>query len=417
MGFFGSKKNKDRYTETKTSTVQKKSPVVIRSGTAAAENPTSNRYVSPNLEKIPSDLSKNQVPGSPGSSRRAPSGSSLRALPPTQPNIQSPYANAAQGDEMFSADKDDKPSVTEDLIGASTSESHTEDDDDEEMNMPRIGESEKRDDEVSDVGHVETGDEQSEMVYGTPKNNSTHLNSLFNGHLMKWKFDAEEGPGYIRIPAFLSGLGLIGTTTAALVLYPITWTVSSIVISIFVFLIAISIVVLDGRFLSGSPLSIRAHLRNVITRNFGMFRYLWGRGLLYLAGAVLSASLMIPLTMISGAVMLAVSILAIFIGSYSSRKFAALRHSLSDESFLLLEFSNVDYDDDGYINPSEFASLLSSLGMELDDRYCLKAFNSMDTDHDRRISFEEFCHWWSQGYIERGRRPADGDEESYHRFV
>jgi hypothetical protein len=254
-------------------------------------------------------------------------------------------------------------------------------------------------------------------VYGTSKNNASHLNSLFNGHLMKWKFDAEEGPGYIRIPAFLAGLGLLGTTTTALVLYPITWTISSIVISVFVYIIALAVVILDGRFLSGSPLSVRAHLRNVITRHFGIFRYLWGRGILYLAGAVLSASLMIEMTMISGAVMFLVSLLAIFVGSYSSRKFAALRHSLSDESFLLLEFSNVDYDDDGYINPSEFASLLGSLGMELDDRYCLKAFNSIDTDHDRRISFEEFCHWWSQGYIERGRKVAEGDEQSYHRFV
>eukprot|EP00957_Ditylum_brightwellii_P118403 9030620-Ditylum_brightwellii.AAC.1 len=66
-----------------------------------------------------------------------------------------------------------------------------------------------------------------------------------------------------------------------------------------------------------------------------MFRYLWDRGLLYLAGAVLSASLMIPMAMISGAVMFVVSTLAIIIGSYSLRKFAVLRHSLSDESFLL----------------------------------------------------------------------------------
>jgi len=28
----------------------------------------------------------------------------------------------------------------------------------------------------------------------------THLNSLFNGHLMKWKFAAEEGTAFIRIP-------------------------------------------------------------------------------------------------------------------------------------------------------------------------------------------------------------------------
>lgn len=28
----------------------------------------------------------------------------------------------------------------------------------------------------------------------------THLNSLFNGHLMKWKYAAEEGTAFIRIP-------------------------------------------------------------------------------------------------------------------------------------------------------------------------------------------------------------------------
>ena len=53
-----------------------------------------------------------------------------------------------------------------------------------------------------------------------------------------------------------------------------------------------------------------------------------------------------------------------------------------------------------------------------DASIAIKAFNSMDSDHDRRISFEEFCHWWSQGYIERGRKAApEGDDDSYHRFV
>jgi hypothetical protein len=32
-------------------------------------------------------------------------------------------------------------------------------------------------------------------------NKQSHLNSLFNGHLMKWKFEAEEGTAFIRVPA------------------------------------------------------------------------------------------------------------------------------------------------------------------------------------------------------------------------
>jgi hypothetical protein len=386
-----------------------------RDGTSKAHSEKS-RYISPNMEIVPSDLSKNQVPSNSAAAKSRPptSGQNMRALPASSERVGAPTTTP----HYYPTEKETPPAPADEVIAASTSESETSGDEEVVIVHPRgKAESEKRDDEVSDVGRMDTADEYSEVA-GYKNKNAGHLNSLFNGHLMKWKFDAEEGPGYIRIPAFLSGLGLLSTTTTALVLYPVTWTISSIVISVFVYIIAITTIILDGRFLSSSPLSFRAHLRNVITRHFGIFRYLWGRGLLYLAGAVLSASLMIHMTMISGAVMLVVSILAITIGSYSSRKFSALRHSLSDESFLLLEFSNVDYDNDGNINASEFATLLGALGMELDDRYTLKAFNSMDTDHDRRVSFEEFCHWWSQGYIERGRKSiSDGDEESYHRFV
>ena len=65
--------------------------------------------------------------------------------------------------------------------------------------------------------------DQVEM--GSTKQN--HLNSLFNGHLMKWKFEAEEGSGFIRIPAFFGGLGLIGTAIAALVHFSIFFRFSS----------------------------------------------------------------------------------------------------------------------------------------------------------------------------------------------
>ena len=39
------------------------------------------------------------------------------------------------------------------------------------------------------------------------KNQSNHLNSLFNGHLMKWKYEAEEGSSFLRVPAFLGAIG------------------------------------------------------------------------------------------------------------------------------------------------------------------------------------------------------------------
>lgn len=45
----------------------------------------------------------------------------------------------------------------------------------------------------------QTDGESVPRTYASMK--PSHLNSLFNGHLMKWKFDAEEGSCFVRVPA------------------------------------------------------------------------------------------------------------------------------------------------------------------------------------------------------------------------
>jgi hypothetical protein len=240
----------------------------------------------------------------------------------------------------------------------------------------------------------------------------SHLNSLFNGHLMKWKYEAEEGSAFIRVPAFFAAFGMLVTVIVAIVMYPGAFSAHNIVMSISIGIMSVFIVVLDGRFLASNPLSARAHLRNIMTRNFNIFRYLWGRGLLYIAAGVLSVAEMWLMTIISGAIMILIGVIALFVGIHASRKFASLRSSLADESFLLLVFSNYDNDGDGYLDPREFSLLLADLGMELDDRYTLKAFNVIDADNNRKISFDEFNNWWSLGYVERGRkRREDGEDD------
>jgi len=248
-----------------------------------------------------------------------------------------------------------------------------------------------------------------------PEARQNHLNSLFNGHLMKWKFEAEEGSAFIRVPAFFGALALMTTAIVALVLYPDAWTSHSIVMSVGVIIMSVFILILDGRFLATNPLSARAHLRNVMTRNFNIFRYLWGRALLYIVAGTLNVAQWFLITICSGAFLIFVGVVALFVGIHASRKFSALRNSLADESYLLLVFSNYDHDGDGCLAPHEFALLLADLGMELDDRYTLKAFNVIDCDNDRKISFEEFNHWWASGYIERGRKRWS-EHEDYRRM-
>jgi uncharacterized protein YjeT (DUF2065 family) len=209
---------------------------------------------------------------------------------------------------------------------------------------------------------------------------------------------------YSSHPAVFGALGLMVTSILAVVLYPEAWEPHSIVMTVCVVIMAIFILVLEGRFLFTNPLSARAHLRNIMTRNFNMLRFVWGRGLLYIAAGTLNIAQTWLMTLISGGIMVLLGVLSLFLGVHASRKFAALRNSLADESYLLLIFSKYDRNGDGYLEPYEFSNLLSHLGIDLDDRYTLKAFNVIDTDGRRKISFDDFSHWWALGFIERGRR-------------
>lgn len=276
--------------------------------------------------------------------------------------------------------------------------------------------------DVEDPGKSFSKDEYSEEEHRAHQQQEltrqNHLNSLFNGHLMKWKLESEEGTSFIRVPAFFGGLALIVTSIVSLVLYPEVWNAASIVMFIGVIILSCFILILDGRFLCPNPLSARAHLRDVLTRNFNIFRYVWGRGLLYIVAGTLSVVQMQLINICSGSFMIVVGVIALCVGIHASRKFAALRSSLADESFLLLVFSNYDYDGDGYIEAYQFSRLVDDLGMELDDRYTLKAFNAIDMDSDRKISFEEFNHWWASGYIERGRKRRDAvEDDGYNRMT
>jgi hypothetical protein len=199
-------------------------------------------------------------------------------------------------------------------------------------------------------------------------------------------------------------LGLLITAIVAVVLYPAAWEPHSIVMTVGVVVMAVFILLLEGRFLGQDPIGYRAHLRNIVTRNFNMLRFVWGRGLLYIVAGVLNISQTWLITIASGAFMVLLGILALILGAYASRKFSILRNALQDESFLLLVFSAYDSDGDGYLEAHQFAKLLTYLGLELDDRYTLKAFNVIDTQGKRRVSFDDFQSWWSSGFVARGRR-------------
>ena len=238
------------------------------------------------------------------------------------------------------------------------------------------------------------------------------LQGVFSGHLVKWRFEAEEGGPFIRIPAFLGANGLIMTTTYALIFNPDTWTILSIVLSLVIYAVALLSIVLEGRFMCSNPLGIRAHLRSALTRRNRVFRFVWGRGALYILAGILSCVLVLPPSVITGSFMMLVGLTAVITGGYSSRMFYKLRDSLKDDDYLASMFKSYDYDKDGFITLPEFVNLLSALGMDLDDRVGIKAFHAADVNHEYKISEEAFITWWKTSFMKNGKAQKFDDIES-----
>jgi hypothetical protein len=221
------------------------------------------------------------------------------------------------------------------------------------------------------------------------------LNGFANGHLLRWKFAAEEGPPFIRIPAILCAIGMIFTTLFPLVRFDNYWSYPILINAFWICFMSFLIIVLEGRALGvRNPTNHRARIRSAVTRYLNLFKLLWGRGMLYIFAGSLNLTIDFEWVVYSAFAMIFVGIIAIIAGAHASHNLSQLRTSLTDESFLWVKFSHNDTEKDGFIELNGFAELLWSLGLEFDDMYTFKAFQQIDRDQDKKISFDEFKHWW-----------------------
>jgi hypothetical protein len=109
-------------------------------------------------------------------------------------HTQQDYSQQEYSEDVEDQQVDTSPSMTTDIDRRPT-------EDEDAMNEKRDGyNGEETVNEHSRSYSQAEETEVEEPVY-TDVVKQNHLNSLFNGHLMKWKFEAEEGSGFIRIPA------------------------------------------------------------------------------------------------------------------------------------------------------------------------------------------------------------------------
>jgi EF-hand domain pair len=247
-----------------------------------------------------------------------------------------------------------------------------------------------------------TTDDSGFTLLRTGSTTLPNPDALVTSHLVQWKFAAEEGPVILRILAVLGAVAVMVTSILPLYIYEedlrdLNFLIPYLITTLYIFMATLMICILDGRsFCVRNPLSCRAKLRNIVTRNFNILTLVWGRGLLYVFVGGLQITQMWDISLYAGGSMALIGIIALIFGFNASGNLATLRSSLTDDDFLWSEFNKYDRDKDGMLDPSDFAKFIYSLGLEFDDLNTLKAFNTVDTDRDRKISYVQFREWWSQ---------------------
>jgi hypothetical protein len=89
-----------------------------------------------------------------------------------------------------------------------------------------------------------------------------------------------------------------------------------------------------------------------------------------------------------------VGLYMIRIGTHSSKLTSTIRKSITDETSVLSAFANNDKNGDGHLEMFEFEGLMLELGIELDAEELTSTFNLIDTNHDKKIVYDEFRTWW-----------------------
>ncbi len=156
-----------------------------------------------------------------------------------------------------------------------------------------------------------------------------------------------------------------------------------------------------------------------ILKYMNFMRYTWGRGFLYLFSGSLQLSLFTTYNMYSGGYMMLMGLISIMIGRIASRKLKVLVKKIGNNTNLMDDFSRCDQDRDGYLNIHEFRRFVKERmgtkkgkwrrrnNVTLTEDECIHAFQAIDKNHDRRLTFKELSGWYATAKYET-RRGGDG---------
>jgi hypothetical protein len=145
---------------------------------------------------------------------------------------------------------------------------------------------------------------------------------------------------------------------------------------------------------------MRAYVEESVT----MLKFLWGRGCLYMVGALLMLCLCMADTdnyvvfSFCGACMAIVAAASMFLGFGLLIKMNALKNEIESEANIDQKWSEADLDEEGQLDSKKFPVFLASLNKSGSDvplsyNELCATIQELDSDNNGKISLVEFKIW------------------------
>jgi len=202
---------------------------------------------------------------------------------------------------------------------------------------------------------------------------------------------ASNGDFSIRILALLGAIAMVVVSVIGFLGKILTLHFVSALIEVYVFALAIVIIILESAGKIPLPRSFETNVHK-----YALFlKFVWGRGILYFIGGSLQVSQANILDLVVGLFMCFVGILYMIVGRSTSKKLEALKKGKYSDSTLRAEFREADVDAKGALTMAQFKNLIHSLGLDLNRREVEAAFLQLDPDSNGLVTVDQFLAWWS----------------------
>lgn len=208
------------------------------------------------------------------------------------------------------------------------------------------------------------------------------------GSVQDVQYLVEEGPLSFRSLGFFGGFFMILATAL-----DFTENMSDMLqegTSIALFIVASIIIQLEAR---PFHLQIRPVYR-FLCSILPAFRYVWGRGLLYVICGTVQLFLFSGWCIACGIYFILLGICSIVFGYRASLKLCSLRNSLCSRDDIRFMFHSFDRNRDGYLDLEEFRSMMYAMEQRLSNNDFVAAFSTIDVDNNQMISYEDIEAWW-----------------------